>query len=69
MNNRYEEREELQNAALRPILYSGRKFRWIVLILGIIVLLGAVAYGNQIFNGLGVTGLNNDVFWGIRISD
>jgi Ni/Fe-hydrogenase subunit HybB-like protein len=69
MNNRYEEREELQNAALRPILYSGRGFRWLGLILGIIVLLGAVAYGNQIFDGLGVTGLNNDVFWGIYITN
>ncbi len=67
MNNVYIDRDKLQEAAVRPIVHSGLRFRIITLILAIIVAIGAVAYINQFIQGLGVTGLNNDVFWGIYI--
>lgn len=69
MDNISKDKEELRDAAVRPILHSGRKFWLLALVLGIIVIIGAVAYVNQFVNGLGVTGLNNDVFWGIYIID
>jgi Ni/Fe-hydrogenase subunit HybB-like protein len=69
MENRYLDHKELLDTAVRPIFQSGRGFRLLVIILGIIVIIGAIAYGNQLWNGLGVTGLNNDVFWGIYITN
>jgi Ni/Fe-hydrogenase subunit HybB-like protein len=63
----YKDRNRLQEAAVRPILQSGRRFRLLALILAILVAVGAGAYINQFIHGLGVTGMNNDVFWGIYI--
>ena len=67
MENISNDKTELLDAAVRPIVHSGRKFRLLALVLGIIVIVGGIAYVNQFINGLGVTGLNNDVFWGIYI--
>jgi Ni/Fe-hydrogenase subunit HybB-like protein len=67
MDNVYRDRDKLQEAAVRPIVHSGRRFRIIALILAIFVAVGAGAYIYQLMHGLGVTGLNNDVFWGIYI--
>jgi Ni/Fe-hydrogenase subunit HybB-like protein len=69
MENIKQDNQQLLDAAVRPILHSGRRFQLIALILGIIVIIGGIAYGNQFINGLGVTGLNNDVFWGIYITN
>ena len=67
MDNVYKDRDKLQEAAVRPIVRSSRRFRIIALILAIIVAVGAGAYIYQLIHGLGVTGMNNDVFWGIYI--
>ena len=56
---------ELARAALAPASRSGRLSRAIVAMLGVLVLGGIAAYGYQLVNGLGVTGLNDDVFWGL----
>jgi Ni/Fe-hydrogenase subunit HybB-like protein len=67
MDNVYKDRERLQEAAVRPITGGGMGFRVTAVILGIIVAVGVVAYINQFIHGLGVTGMNNDVFWGVYI--
>jgi Ni/Fe-hydrogenase subunit HybB-like protein len=67
MDNVYKGRDKLQEAAIRPIVRGGRRFRIIALILTIFVAVGAGAYIYQLIHGLGVTGMNNDVFWGIYI--
>lgn len=54
-------------ALVKPIVESGVRF-WIVvgvLLTGII--LGATAYIHQVRTGLGVTGMNRPVYWGIYI--
>ena len=63
------ERDPLHTAAIRPILAPGMLFWPIVLVLGMIVLGGAVAFLQQLHYGLGVTGLNQNVSWGFYITD
>lgn len=54
----------LEEAALRPIARPGR-LGWVVLgLLGLLVLAGIGAYVVQLGRGIGVTGLNDQVFWG-----
>jgi molybdopterin-containing oxidoreductase family membrane subunit len=64
------ERERLRAAALTPII-SGRGWRQNALVvgLGLIVALGVAAYVYQLINGIGVTGLSDQVFWGIYTVD
>lgn len=50
---------------MRPIVQGGRWFWIVAAALAVIVGIGVVAYGYQIVSGIGVTGLNDDVFWGI----
>ncbi len=56
-------------AALRPIVSPGVLFWPIAVVLGMIVLAGAVAFVQQLRFGLGVTGLNQEVSWGFYITD
>lgn len=60
---------ELREAAVRPVLHNGPGFKRLFILLSIIVLAGVVAYGYQFMHGLGVTGLNNTVFWGVYFTD
>lgn len=55
---------ELHEAALRPAVTAGRRF-WVLFIgLGLVALVGAVAYGIQLAaGGLSVTGYNDEIFW------
>jgi molybdopterin-containing oxidoreductase family membrane subunit len=56
---------ELRSAAIRPATSAGRRF-WLVAGLLALVVAGAVtAFAYQQANGLAVTGLNDQVFWGI----
>ena len=59
------ERDPLVEAALRPMLHAGRGFWVVVLPLSAIVAVGAAAYAVQLATGLGVTGLSDQVFWGL----
>jgi len=52
---------------LRPIEHSGVRFRVTVTLLFLTLLGGWVLYGGQILKGLGVTGLNQPVYWGFYI--
>ncbi len=56
---------ELRSAAIRPTMSAGRRF-WVVAGMLALVVAGAVAaFAYQQANGLAVTGLNDQVFWGI----
>lgn len=57
--------EEIREAALRPLGPAGWRF-WIILgLLALPVTWGLVSYAIQLSRGLGVTGLNDQVFWGV----
>ena len=56
---------DIREAALRPILGGGRRFWMIVALLSALVIPGVVAYVIQLRRGLGVTGLSDQVFWGV----
>ncbi len=59
------QRPDVREAALRPMLHPGPFFWIIVLALGVLALGGMVAYLHQLRDGLGVTGLNSRVSWGV----
>ena len=46
-----------------------RVHKWLALALGLLVAWAAYMYATQFANGLGVTGLNRPVFWGIYIAN
>ncbi len=46
-----------------------RFHKWLALVLGLLVAWAAYMYSTQFANGLGVTGLNRPVFWGIYIAN
>jgi molybdopterin-containing oxidoreductase family membrane subunit len=52
---------------IEPMLKSGPRFWFVVTALLSVVSLGVVAYSYQVTTGLGVTGLNRPVYWGIYI--
>jgi Ni/Fe-hydrogenase subunit HybB-like protein len=59
-------REEI---LLAPIAETGRGFYWAVGLLSIPILWGALAYGVQFYQGLGVTGLHQPVSWGFYVTN
>jgi len=54
---------------LRPILGTGRGTVLAMSVLGAGVLFGALSYGKQLRDGLGVTGLNQPVSWGFYVTN
>lgn len=54
---------------LKPIAITGKKFYLTVAILLLIIGIGVMAWIYQLKNGLGVTGLNRPVYWGIYITN
>ena len=52
-----------------PLLHTGQGFRFIVGLLGIVLAWGAYAYITQYVLGLGVTGMNRPVYWGVYITN
>ena len=61
--------QDLEDQILAPVLSAGRGFKIAVTILGAIVLWAVIAWVYQLRAGLGVTGLNRPVFWGIYITN
>ncbi|MBU2608178.1 MAG: polysulfide reductase NrfD [Chloroflexi bacterium] len=53
----------------KPIESSGKNFYLTASILGVLVILGVIAYIYQYRNGLAVTGLSRQVFWGVYITN
>jgi Ni/Fe-hydrogenase subunit HybB-like protein len=64
-----QERADLEEAAMRPIIRPGQYFWVVAAALSTFVLLALAAYLQQLKNGLGVTGLNQRVSWGFYIGD
>jgi len=56
-------------ALLRPVLHTTWRFWVAAAALSAIALLGALAYVTQLRSGLGVTGLNRPVYWGVYITN
>ena len=53
----------------QPILHTGRGFYVVFALLSLVVLIAAYAYFTQFKYGLGVTGMNSPIFWGIYITN
>ena len=56
-------------ALFEPLLRTGKGFYVTVAVLVIVVAWGAYAYVRQLALGLGVTGMNRPVFWGVYITN
>ena len=56
---------DLRTAALRPVLETPRWWWPSIVVLGLIVVLGVVAWVYQVANGLGTAGYNDGAFWAI----
>jgi len=56
-------------ALFAPIAQTGRGFYFTLVVLGIAILWGAVAYWTQFEQGLGVTGLQQPVSWGFYVTN
>ncbi len=63
------EKIELEETAMRPITRPGEYYWVVVCALSLLVFAAAVAYLQQLKEGLGVTGLNQRVSWGFYIGD
>ncbi|MDW7711566.1 MAG: NrfD/PsrC family molybdoenzyme membrane anchor subunit [Deferrisomatales bacterium] len=61
--------EGLDEVLFRPVLETGRGFYLTVAVLLALTGLGVYAYVHQYRYGLGVTGLNRPVYWGIYITN
>ncbi|MFA5861356.1 MAG: NrfD/PsrC family molybdoenzyme membrane anchor subunit [Candidatus Thermoplasmatota archaeon] len=59
---------EMPAALVRPLRETTWRFYAVILPLAAIAGLGVVAYGFQVHDGLGVTGLNDQVSWGLYLS-
>ncbi len=61
---------ELRRAATRPMVQKpGRGYWLLVVALGVLVVLGLVAFGVQLVEGKAVSGYGNDAFWGVNIAN
>lgn len=61
---------DIQDAVLlAPIQQAGRGFYWTVAGLSPLILWGAIAYGTQLYQGLGITGLHQPVSWGFYVTN
>lgn len=54
---------------LAPIAHTGPGFYWAVAGLSVFILWGAIAYAVQFYQGLGVTGLQQPVSWGLYVTN
>jgi Ni/Fe-hydrogenase subunit HybB-like protein len=61
--------EALEAPLLRPIQTSGKPFRWWVSTLLVVIAWAAFAWIWQLSHGMGVTGLNRPVYWGLYITN
>ncbi len=60
---------QLSEDLLRPLLQTTWRFYALVAFLGSIVLMGLGAWAYQLYNGFGVTGINNPIFWAFYITN
>ena len=60
---------KLSDDLLRPLLETTWRFYALVAFLGAIVLMGLGTWAWQMYNGFGVTGINNPIFWAFYITN
>jgi Ni/Fe-hydrogenase subunit HybB-like protein len=60
---------KLSDDLLRPLLETSWRFYALVAFLSAIVLMGLGTWAYQMFNGFGVTGINNPIFWAFYITN
>lgn len=69
MTSTPEHESELERTVLQPLRHTSRSFYFVLAGLGLVLALGVAALINQWWLGLGVTGLNRPVYWGIYITN
>jgi len=60
---------KINDDLLRPLLRTSWRFYLLVALLGSVVVAGLVAWVWQMWNGFGVAGLNNPVYWAFYITN
>jgi Ni/Fe-hydrogenase subunit HybB-like protein len=60
---------KLSDDLLRPLLQTSWRFYALVVFLGSIVLTGLCTWAYQMYNGFGITGINNPIFWAFYITN
>jgi Ni/Fe-hydrogenase subunit HybB-like protein len=60
---------KLSDDLLRPLLQTSWRFYALVAFLGSIVLMGLCTWAYQMYNGFGITGINNPIFWAFYITN
>jgi Ni/Fe-hydrogenase subunit HybB-like protein len=60
---------KLSDDLLRPLLQTSWRFYALVTFLGAIVLTGLATWAYQLYNGFGITGINNPIFWAFYITN
>ena len=60
---------KINDDLLRPLLQTSWRFYLLVALLGSVVVAGLVAWLWQMWNGFGVAGLNNPVYWAFYITN
>jgi Ni/Fe-hydrogenase subunit HybB-like protein len=60
---------KLSDDLLRPLLQTSWRFYALVVFLGAIVLTGLSTWAYQVYNGFGITGINNPIFWAFYITN
>jgi molybdopterin-containing oxidoreductase family membrane subunit len=60
---------KLNDDLLRPLLQTSWRFYVLVAVLGSIVLTGLCTWAYQMYNGFGITGINNPIFWAFYITN
>ena len=69
MNPVHHRESELERTVLQPLRHTSAQFKFVVAGLGLVVALGVAALVNQWWLGLGMTGLNRPVYWGVYITN
>jgi molybdopterin-containing oxidoreductase family membrane subunit len=69
MDKKSDDYSKVEEDLLRPITQTGRDFYVTVAILLAIISVGVFAWIIQLREGLGVTGLNRPVYWGVYITN
>jgi Ni/Fe-hydrogenase subunit HybB-like protein len=64
-----ESQRKLSDDLLRPLLETSWRFYALVAFLGAIVAVGLVTWAYQMYNGFGVSGINNPIFWAFYITN
>jgi molybdopterin-containing oxidoreductase family membrane subunit len=62
-------KDDYEDILLAPIAQTGSGFYWAVAGLSVFILWGAIAYAVQLYEGLGVTGLQQPVSWGFYVTN